>query len=409
MKILFADKFQQQYLGEIERLGHDYALRPELKGGDLPAEIGGYDALIVRSTPVTRETVEAGGRLSLIVRAGAGTNTIDKQAAADRGICVCNVPGKNAIAVAELTLGLILALDRNIPDNVMDLRRGQWNKKRYSEAEGLQGRTIGVVGAGEIGLAVAERAHAFGLAVHALHKPDRRPDAQARLAAVHTNYVASLPELAERCDILTFHVPAGPDTRGLIGRELLARVKPGAVIINTARGEIVDEAALIEAMDEKGVRAGLDVYADEPAAGQGEFRAAIAQHPNVYGTHHIGASTEQAQNAIAAEVVRVLEAFDAGTVLHCVNLETRALGAFTLSVRHYDKVGVLAQVFDVLRNANINVEQMQNQIFAGGHAACATMQVSGPVTSDVLARLESIEDVISLSVKERQTQGEEAR
>ncbi|NIR28291.1 MAG: hydroxyacid dehydrogenase [Gammaproteobacteria bacterium] len=401
MKILFADKFQEQYLEKIEGLGHECVLRPELKEGDLPAEIAGYDALIVRSTLVTSETIEASDRLALIIRAGAGTNTIDKQAAADRGICVCNVPGKNAIAVAELALGLVLAVDRRIPDNVIDLREGQWNKKRYAEARGLYGRRIGVVGIGEIGLAVAERAHAFGLEVHVLRKRGRRPDAEARLAAIDATRLESLEELAETCDILTFHVPAGADTRGLIGRELLAHVKPGAFIINTARGEIVDDDALIEAMDEKGIRAGLDVYNEEPSAGEAEFHGALAQHPNVYGTHHIGASTEQAQNAIAARVVRILEAFDAGTVLHCVNMETQALGTVTLSVRHYDRVGVLAQVFDVLRNAHINVEQMQNQIFAGGHAACATMQVSGDVTPEVVFRLEAIADVISLSVKER--------
>lgn len=401
MKILFADKFQEQYLEKIEALGHECVLKPELKGGDLPAEIAGHDALIVRSTLVTSDTIEASDRLALIIRAGAGTNTIDKQAAADRGICVCNVPGKNAIAVAELTLGLILAVDRHIPDNVIDLRQGQWNKKRYSEARGLYGRRIGVVGVGEIGLAVAERAHAFGLKVHVLRKSERRPQAEARLAAINAVQIESLEQLAEACDILTFHVPASADTRGLIGRDLLAHVRPGATIINTARGEIVDDDALIEAMDQKGIRAGLDVYSDEPSGGQAEFHGALAQHPNVYGTHHIGASTEQAQNAIAAQVVRILEAFDAGTVLHCVNLETQALGTFTLSVRHYDRVGVLAQVFDVLRAAHINVEQMQNQIFAGGRAACATMQVSGDVTPAIVSQLEAIADVISLSVTER--------
>lgn len=401
MKILFADKFQEQYLDQIVSAGYPCVLKPDLKADDLAAEIPGYDTLIVRSTRVGSETIDASDRLSLIIRAGAGTNTIDKQAAADRGICVCNVPGKNAIAVAEITIGLLLAIDRNIADNVVDLRQGQWNKKRYSEARGLYGRNIGVVGLGEIGLAVAERAHALGLKVHAVHKPNRRPKAQARLAAIDTAFMSNLHDLAGSCDILSFHVPANEETKGLIGRELLAHVRPGAVIINTARGEVVDDAALIEAMDEKGIRAGLDVYNGEPAGGQAEFHAPLAQHPNVYGTHHIGASTEQAQNAIAAEVVRILTAFEAGTVLHCVNMETQALGSSTLSVRHYDKVGVLAQVFGVLKNADVNVEQMDNQIFAGSRAACATMHVSGVVTPEVQSRIRAIEDVISLTVKER--------
>jgi len=402
MNILFADKFQQRYLDDISALGHQHALKPELTADELPGAIRGHDVLVVRSTRVTRETIEASDRLSLVIRAGAGTNTIDKQAAADRGIYVCNVPGKNAVAVAELTMGLLLAVDRNIPDSVIDLRQGQWNKKRYAEAHGLYGRRIGIVGLGQIGFAVAERARAFGLTVCVLRKP-RGQESDARLEALGAKHFDDIYRLAEHCDILSFHVPAGEGTQGLVGRELLSHAKPGAVILNTSRGEIVDEPALIEAMDEKEIRAGLDVYNDEPGGGRAEFHSALAQHPNVYGTHHIGASTEQAQNAIAAEVVRILAAFDAGEVLHCVNMETRALGSYTISVRHYDKVGVLAQVFDVLRNAHINVEQMQNRIFSGSKAACATMQVNGEITPGVVSRLQGIGEVINVSVRERET------
>ena len=166
---------------------------------------------------------------------------------------------------------------------------------------------------------MAERAHAFGLQVYAIRRPGRGADIESRLNAMGARFVTDLSELAEACDILSFHIPAAAETKGLINRELLSHVKPGAVIINTSRGDIVDEAALIEAMDRKGIRAGLDVYDAEPAAGRGEFSSALARHPNIYGTHHIGASTMQAQNAVAEGVVEVLESFVKGQVLHCVN------------------------------------------------------------------------------------------
>jgi len=320
MNILIADKFPQHYLDELEARGHACVSRPELGADDLPGAVPGHAVLIVRSTRVTAETIGAGDCLKLVIRAGAGTNTIDKATASDQGVHVCNVPGKNAIAVAELTMGLLLAIDRNIPDNVIALRQGQWNKKRYSEARGLCGRSMGIVGMGAIGMAVAERARAFGLETFGIDKPNRSQAVTAKLGALGVRSVADMDALAATCDILSFHVPASGDTQGLIGRELLARMQPHSIVINTSRGDIVDEAALVEAMESKGIRAGLDVYANEPASGQSEFVSMLAQHPNVYGTHHIGASTEQAQNAVAEGVVEIVDAYTQGQVLHCVNL-----------------------------------------------------------------------------------------
>ncbi len=322
MKILFADKFPASYLKQIQEMGHECTFSPDLTADGLPASIDDFEALVVRSTKVTADTINAAESLKLVIRAGAGTNTIDKQAAAGKGIYVCNVPGKNAIAVAELAFGLLIAIDRNIPDNVADLRDGEWNKKRYSDTVGLFGRSIGIVGLGATGMAVAERARAFGLKIYVIRRQNRSSETESRLAGLGVQYVNDLNELVDNCDILSFHVPAADDTKGIIGRELLARLRPGAIIINTSRGDIVDEQALIEAMNEKGIRAGLDVYADEPGSGQAKFSSALAKHPNVYGTHHIGASTAQAQNAVAEGVVEIVEAFSDGRVLHCVNMKT---------------------------------------------------------------------------------------
>ena len=321
MKVLVVDAFPEAYRARLVERGHECVFEPDTTADQLPERIAGFEGLVVRSTVVSADTLQKADALQVVIRAGSGTNTIDKATATERGIHVCNVPGRNAVAVAELAFGLLLALDRRIPDNVQDLREGRWDKKRYAKARGILGRQIGVVGLGQIGLAFAERAAAFGADVHGIAKPDRDPDSARRADAVGMTYVDDLPALARTCDVLSFHVPAADQTRGLVDRDLLGHVQPGAILLNTSRGEIIDEDALIEAMDAKGIRAGLDVYQDEPGRSTGQIDSRLARHPNVYGTHHIGASTEQAQQAIAEEVVRMLDAYQSGEVLHCVNLD----------------------------------------------------------------------------------------
>lgn len=321
MKILVADAFPEAARTQLADRGHDVSFEPDLSAEQLSGRLPGYDALVVRSTRVGAAALEAGDGLRLVIRGGSGTNTIDCDTAARRGIYVCNVPGRNAVAVAELAFGLLLALDRRIADNVADLREGRWDKKRYAKAQGILGRRVGVVGLGQVGLAFAERAAAFGTEVHAIDKPGRAQDAVDRTRAIGVSFVDSLERLAETCDVLSFHVPAIEATKNLVDADLLARVQPGAIILNTSRGDIVDEDALIEAMDSKDVRAGLDVFADEPGQSTGTIDSRLARHPNVYGTHHIGASTEQAQDAIAAEVVNMIVQFETGSVLHSVNLD----------------------------------------------------------------------------------------
>ncbi len=319
MRILIADSFPGTALAAIEADGARCDYRPGITAEELPDAVGDADVLVVRSTRVDARTIAVGHRLRSVIRAGSGTNTIDRDAAAARGVAVCNVPGRNAIAVAELAFALLLCLDRQVPDAVADLRAGAWDKARYGKARGLYGRSIGIVGLGDIGLAFAERAHAFGMRLHAIAKPDRAPEAATRAQACDVDFVADLATLAGSCDVLSFHVPCSESTRGMVGRELLAQCRDGAWIINTSRGEIVDEPALIDALDTRGMRAGLDVFDGEPTAPTGVFDSPLARHPGVYGTHHVGASTEQAQQAVADEVVRMLGALAEGRLLHCVN------------------------------------------------------------------------------------------
>ena len=350
VKILIADKFSESHLREMQETGHEVTLRPELGAGDLADIIPGYEVLVVRSTRVTAATLEAADSLNLIIRAGAGVNTIDVDKAAESAIFVCNTPGKNAVAVAELVMGLVLSIDRNIADQVTEVRNGVWNKKKYSKARGIAGRSLGIVGFGSIGLEVAKRAQAFGMTVSAT---DADPGREAFAEEAGVEWISDLTTLAANNDVITFHVPAIPQTENLVSRELLSVMRPGTIVINSSRGTIVDEDALLEAMAEKDIRAGLDVYKGEPGAGDKSFESRLAQHPNVYGTHHVGASTEQAQTAIADAVVATIDAFEDGNLINCVNLGEVLGSELTVTVRHLNQVGVLAGVLATLRGAGL--------------------------------------------------------
>ena len=397
MDLLFADRLPEQTVADLEARGHVCVMEPGLKADDLAARITGFDGLVVRSTKVRRAVFEAADRLALVIRAGAGTNTIDTDAAATHGVFVCNVPGRNAAAVAELTMGLLLAIDRRIADNVIDLRAGHWDKERYGKAGGLLGSTMGIIGLGSIGLAVAERAAGFGIRVQSLAKPDRAAPVVARAEELDITMCESLAELLSSSDIVSIHVPSSEDTRHLVDQSFLEQLRPGAILLNTSRGDVVDEGALLAALDAGAVRAGLDVFADEPGGGKGPWDSALARHPGVVATHHIGASTEQAQRAIAAGVTEIVEAFMAGEARHCVNLERSRLGSFTLTVRHLDRVGVLAEVLDRLSSAGLNVEHMQNRIFRGGEAAVASIDVAGRASDALLTTLRGIPHVLGVS------------
>jgi D-3-phosphoglycerate dehydrogenase len=416
MKVLVADSFEKNGLDGLRAAGCEVVYEPDAKDAALVEAVrsSSADVLVVRSTKVTAAMLDA-GRLSLIVRAGAGYNTIDVAAASTRGIYVSNCPGKNAIAVAELTLGLILALDRRIPDNVAALRAGKWNKKAFAKARGLRGQTLGVLGVGSIAQEVIRRAAAFGLDVVVwsrrfdLARGEARPmteqeartlglEAEAR--AVRIELAATPGDVAARADIFTVHLAFGPDTKGLVDRAVIDRLKPGAMVINTARGEIVDAAALLDAAREKGLRIGLDVFVNEPAAATGEFHDDLVALPNVYGTHHIGASTDEAQEAIAAETVRIVRSFkETGKVPNVVNLASRTPATHMLVVRHRDRPGVLAHVFDHLREANLNVQETENIVFAGAEAAVARINLDGAPASSLCDKIKGGNaDVLDLQV-----------
>jgi len=381
MNVLVADKFEQSGLDGLRALGCEVSYQPDAKEASLVEAVRTTAAsvLVVRSTQVTEAVLDAGS-LALIVRAGAGVNTIDVPGASKRGIYVSNCPGKNAVAVAELAFGLILALDRRIPDNVAELRAGTWNKKEYSKARGLAGRTLGLIGFGNIGQEMATRAAAFGMPVVAWSRRFETNHAERERVedAFGIAIADSAEEVAAAADVVSVHLALSKETRGFVDAELLGHLKPGAYFINTARAEVVDQAALAAAVRERGVRAGLDVFAAEPAAATGAFADDIVQLPGVYGTHHIGASTDQAQDAIAAETVRIIRTFkDTGRVPNVVNLARSTPATHMLVVRHRDRPGVLAHIFGELRAAGLNVQETENVIFDGAEAAVARINLDG--------------------------------
>ncbi len=398
MKVLIADKFEQSGIDGLMTAGCAVVYQPDLKDAALVEAIrqSGAEALVVRGTSVSAAALEA-GNLALVVRAGAGYNTIDMAAASRRGIYVSNCPGRNAIAVAELTFALILALDRRVPDNVADLRAGKWNKKEYSNARGLFGRTIGLIGFGNIGAEVARRAQAFGMPVIVW---SRRFTTTPPDSSMPFRIAESPQQLAEAADIVSVHLALTKDTRGFVDASVFDRMRPGSYFINTARGEVVDYEALGRAARERGIRVGLDVYAAEPPGGTGKFSDPLVALPNVYGTHHIGGSTDQAQEAIAAETVRVITAYKTtGRVPNVVNLATKTPATHRLIVRHRDRPGVLAHVFDLLKSGQINVQETENVIFEGAEAAVARISVDGLPAERLLAAIrEGNDDILDLHV-----------
>jgi D-3-phosphoglycerate dehydrogenase / 2-oxoglutarate reductase len=413
VKVVIADTFEQSGIDGLKKAGCEVVYQPDLKDAALADAVRmmGADVLVVRGTRVAADVLDA-GRLSLIVRAGAGYNTIDVTGASARGIYVSNCPGKNAIAVAELAFALILALDRRVPDNVAELRAGRWNKKEFSNAQGLYGRTIGLLGIGSIGQEVIRRAAGFGMNIVAwsrrfdgenrpMHEQEARElGVEPALRTVRIDLVPTPAEVAARADVLSVHVALAPNTKGLVNAALLDRLKAGAIFVNTARGEVVDYRALAAAVRDKRLRVGLDVYAHEPATSAGEFHDDLIGLPGVYGTHHIGASTEQAQEAIAAETVRIIRSFkETGKVPNVVNLAKRTPATHMLVVRHRDRPGVLAHVFNNLRRDNLNVQETENIVFEGAEAAVARINLDGAPSTSLCDRIKAEnQDVLDLQV-----------
>ncbi len=391
MRVLVADRLTEDSLDEMRSLGVEVIYDPDLKAERLPEAVDDVNVLVVRGTEVSRATVRAGRSLNLIIRAGAGVSNIDVVAASERGIYVANCPGKNASAVAELAFTLIGCLDRRVPDAVASLRAGQWQKDEFARAVGLSGRRIGLLGLGHVGRAVLRIAHAYNMKAFAWS----RSLTQARAAELNVTVARTPEELAAESEIFSVHLELVERTRGIVDRKVLSALPDEAFFINTARPELVDYEALAELAPKKHLRIGLDVFPDEPTTRRATFKHVILESGLVYATPHIGASTDQAQTAIAAECVRILRSFlTKGEVPNVVNISATFWSRYQLVVRHIDRVGALANVLGVLKRHGIDIHELDNTVFEGGRAACAKIRLGSRPSEDCLSEIMAFSDEI---------------
>lgn len=395
MIVFLADKLPEMALDKLQSIGCNVVNKPGSTTADLNRGIGDAMVLVVRSTVVTEECIKNSPNLTLVIRAGAGVNNIDQTAASKHGIFVANCPGQNSIAVAELAMGLILALDRSIPDNVMDFRNGKWNKAGYGKANGLFGKTLGIIGMGQIGQQVIRRARAFGMPVVAWSRSLTPEKAES----IDVTFTATVEEVASQCDILSVHLALKPDTRGIISARVLSLLKDGAFFINTARAEVVDEEALYKELESGRIRAGLDVFNEEPEHKKGDVASRFRELKNVYITHHIGASTQQAQEAVAMDAIDIVRGYiQEGVVRNWLNRCEQTNAPWQLIVRHFDKPGVLANVLAELKNAGINAQEMENVIFDGKETACCTIQLDRKPDDSVVHAINDRHDEVITAV-----------
>jgi len=289
--IVIADEMEKEVVSGIGKLG-----KVIYKPADLGKELADADVLIVRSaTKVTADLIAGAKKLKLVARAGVGLDNVDKAACEAKGIKVINTPGASTNAVAELALALMLSMLRNVQKAHHQMKGGRWEKKALAGRE-IEGKTLGIVGYGRIGASLGKKAHALGMKVIAFNPPPRPPE--DGIAA----YVDDLARFLSQADIISLHVPAIESTRNMINKENISKMKDGAFIINTSRGEIIDEDALYDAIKSgKVAGAALDVYRSEPYTGK------LLELDNVCFTPHLGASTKEAQTRIGSELVAALK------------------------------------------------------------------------------------------------------
>lgn len=327
MNIVIIDPIEKAAVSALRNDGLDVFELQHPEGPRIQSELNRLNAevLVTRASKVPASALEGVTQLRLIIRAGSGVDTIDVEAATRLGMAVCNCPGMNAVAVAELTFGLLLACDRRIPDQVEMSRSGEWRRGEFIAtgtvgARGLSGMSLGVLGVGKIGLEVIQRARAFGMKPIAWSRSLTSGKADELGCQWGGNDSASLLEMAAQCDAISVHLPASPSTNGLLGAEFFGRIRPGAYFINTSRAELVDEDALRAAVETRKIRAGLDVVRTQPKSATNHWHSPISQLPGCYVTQYCGASTHQSQAAIGEEVVRIVRGYrDHATFLNRVN------------------------------------------------------------------------------------------
>jgi D-3-phosphoglycerate dehydrogenase / 2-oxoglutarate reductase len=378
----------------VDALGPDFEIR-HCDGADrsalLPA-IADVDAVLIRSaTKVDAEAIAAARRLKVVARAGVGLDNVDVAAATKAGVMVVNAPTSNIVTAAELACGLLVATARNIPQADAALKNGEWKRSKYTGVE-LSEKTLGVVGLGRIGVLVAQRMSAFGMKIVA-YDPYVQPARAAQMGVK----LLTLDELLETADFITVHLPKTPETVGLIGDEALRKVKPTVRIVNAARGGIIDEAALAEALKEGRVAgAGLDVYAQEPCTDSPLF-----QFDTVVATPHLGASTGEAEENCAVMVAEQVRDFlENGNIRNSVNYPEAVLprvpGTTRLSVANRNVPNMVGQISTCLAAQRINIADLLNK--SRGEYAYTLIDADGEVSEALLAKIRAIDGVLAARI-----------
>lgn len=349
------------------------------------------DILIVRSTKVTASTIDANPHLSLIIRAGAGYDTINVTHASNKGVMVANCPGKNSTAVAELTMGLILNIDRRLGENYKLLKECKWRKGMFADCLGLKGRTLGLIGFGNIAQRVAQRALAFEMKIVAYDVFQKLTEG--------VEFVSSVDDVLAQADIVSLHVPNLKETENMVNAEFLRKMKHSAVLINTARGELVIEDDLLEHLNSNDqFWYGTDVFRGEPSAKECDWEHPLGVHPRVYGSHHIGASTKQAEDEIGEETVRICQVFSKSGQIDDVNWvnKDRTPPKQTLTVKAQKGAKTYSDIFTTLEENDWTITSSETTACEGGKAVI--IKINGEGSVDIKERLTTFDTVISVSV-----------
>ena len=394
---MVADLFSPEGIEEMKKMGHEVIYQPKVVGAEfvkLMADVKPV-VLVVRSKKVTKEVIDADPKLEFVIRAGAGFDTIDVDYCSAKGIYVSNCPGKNSIAVAELAMGLIISVDRRLAENDKLLKEGKWEKGLFAECIGLKGRTLGLLGIGNIGKEVCKRCLAFDMKVIAWDSFFTKEE----MAAMGAVKVETVQDIAKNADIISIHLPAIKGiTVNMINKEFLNLMKPETVFINTSRANLVVEDDVLERLEKvKGFWYAADVFSNEPADKKAAYDHKLAKHPKVVGTHHIGASTKEAETAIGIEAVRMVKEYGATKkVNNCVNLATDIKVTHNIAVKYANQVGTLPSIMDLFTKYQLKIEELHNEVFKDRHACVAGIHFTGDIAKkdEMVAEIAKITGVL---------------
>ena len=398
MRILVACDMPEVALEQLRSLASDVVHEPNLTAQQLRDAMTDVGILVAKSTRVSPDTLNHATALQLIVHAGSGPGEIAIEDASAAGVFVAHCPRTHATAVAELTMGLILALDRQIVENTVAMREHKWIRSQFANSRGLAHRTIGILGYGEIGRQVARRARAFDMRVVAwvpdlTAEPPDEPDVE------FCNWPR---ELARMSDIVTVHAVADDEDEHdvIVDAEFLESLPEGAYLVHMGRPGAIDQSALLEAIKTRHLRVATDVYTSEPSSDTNRARFRIAEQPGVVCTQHIGGLTQQARGATAAEVVRIIRAFlVSGEMINCLNLAERSPATWQLVLRLRDQVGVMASVLEAVRADGINAEEITSRVFTGAKAAWCTIALDERPSTEALDAIRELPDVLHLELR----------